>query len=224
MSDKGVKMKSTKKSVAILGLGKYGCSLAENLYNLGEDVLVADIDERVIRDMAPKVTSAVCADLTNEDEIVALGLQNMDIVIICMGGNVAASIMSVTIAKEQGVPKVIAKASSPRMKNILKRVGADKIIDPELEGGIRSARILASQHIHDYFEIDDNLCMVEFLPKKAWVGHNLIELDLRKKYDLNVAAIKIKDHNWGYVDPNRGLEETDLLMVLLEKKDINKWR
>ncbi len=217
-------MKNNKKSVAVLGLGKYGCSLAETLYNIGEDVLVADIDERVIRDMAPKVTTAVCADLSNEDEVEALGLQNMDIVIICMGGNIAASIMSVSIAKEKGVGKVVAKASSPRMKAILKRVGADKIIDPEREGGIRSARILASQHIHDYFEIDKNLCMVELKPKSTWIGHNLIELNLRKRYNMNVAAIKKEDGDWGNVDPARGLREEDLLMVIIEKEDIEKWK
>lgn len=217
-------MNNEKKSVAILGLGKYGCSLAENLYNMGEDVLVADIDERAVRDMSSKVTSAVCADLSIEEELEALGLQNMDIVIICMGGNIAASILSVTVAKEKGVPVVVAKASSPRMKNILKKVGADKIIDPEMEGGIRSAKIIASRHIHDYFEIDENLCMLELQPRSAWVGHDLIELNLRKKYNLNVAGIKKKDENWGYVDPKRRLKETDLLMILVEKKDLERWR
>lgn len=217
-------MKNIKKSVAVLGLGKYGRSLAETLYSLGEDVLVADIDERVIRDMEPRVTTAVCADLSNEDEVAALGLQNMDIVIICMGGNIAASILSVSIAKEQGVPIVVAKASSPRMNAILKRVGADKIVDPEHEGGIRSARILASQHIHDYFEIDDNLCMVELNPRSTWVGQNLIDLNLRKKYNINVAAIKKQNGNWGYVNPTRVLKEEDLLLIIIEKDDINKWR
>ncbi len=217
-------MKSVKKSVAILGLGKYGCSLAETLYSLGEDVLVADIDERVIKEMAPKVTTAVCADLSNEDELDALGLQNMDIVIICMGGNIAASVLSVSIAKEKGVPVVVAKASSPRMKALLKRVGADKIVDPEREGGIRSARILASRYIHDYFEIDENLCMIELQPKSSWIGHNLIELNLRQKYNMNVAAIKKQSGNWGYVDPSRKIKEEDLLMIIIEKDDINKWR
>ena len=205
-----------KKSIAVLGLGKYGCSLAETLYSLGEDVMVVDHNERVIREMSTKVTSAVCADLSNEDEVVALGLQNMDIVIICMGGNIAASIVSVSIAKEKGVPTVV--------KAILKRVGADKIIDPEHEGGIRSARILASRHIHDYFEIDENLCMIELQPRSSWVGHNLIDLKLRKKYNMNVAAIKKQNGNWGYVDPNRILREEDLLMIIIEKKDIDKWR
>ena len=217
-------MRNVKKSVAVLGLGKYGCSLAETLYSLGEDVLVADIDERVIREMAPKVTSAVRADLSNEDEVAALGLQNMDIVIICMGGNISASIMSVTIAKEQGVPTVVAKASSDRMKAILKRVGADKIIDPEREGGTRSARILASQHIHDYFEIDENLCMIEMHPRPQWIGHDLIELNLRKKYNINVAAIKRNGGSWSFIEPSHHIKDDDLLMIIIEKDDINKWR
>lgn len=217
-------MKNIKKSVAVLGLGQYGCSLAETLYNLGEDVLVADIDDKVIREMSSKVTSAVCVDLESEDEVASLGLQNMDIVIICMGGNLAASILCVSIAKEHGVPIVVAKASTPRMKGILKRVGADKIIDPEKEGGERSARILTSQHIMDYFEIDENLCMVELKPRSAWVGHSLIELNLRKKYNINIAAIKNQGGNWGYVDPARQLLEEDMLMVIIEKSDINRWR
>lgn len=217
-------MKSEKKSFAVLGLGTYGSSLAETLYNLGADVLVADKDEKEIRDMAPKVTTAVCADLDDEDEIEALGLQNMDIVIICMGGNISASILSVSVAKEKGVPLVVAKASTPRMKAILKRVGADKIIDPEREGGVRSARILASSQIHEYIEIGNNLCIVELEPKSSWVNHNLIELDLRKKHNINVAAIRLEDGNWGYLDPTRKLKAEDLLMVMIEKSTIDKWK
>ena len=181
-----------KKSVAVLGLGKYGYSVAKNLYDMGEDVLVADKDEQIIRDISSKVTSAVCANLENEDEVLSLGLQNMDIVITGMGGNIAASIMAVAITKEKGVPLVIAKASTSRMETILKRVGADKIINPEQDGGVRSARILASQSIHDYYELDDNLCMVELQPKPTWLGQSLIDLDLRRKYNMNVAAVKEK--------------------------------
>ncbi len=213
-----------KKSVAVLGLGKYGRSVAKSLYAIGEDVLVADKDERRIRDISSKVTSAVCANLENEDEVMALGLQNMDIVITAMGGNIAASIMAVSIAKEKGVPLVIAKSSSSRMATILQRVGADKIIDPEKEGGVRSARILASQAIHDYYELDDNLCMVELQPKSAWIGKSLIELDLRKKHNMNIAAIKEKGGEWKYINPSHKLNENNLLMVILEKKDIEKWK
>ena len=215
---------SAKKSVAVLGLGKYGCSLAETLYSLGEDVLIADIDDKVIKEMAPKVTTAITADLSNEDQLESLGLQNMDIVIICMGGNIAASVLSVSVAKEKGVPIVVAKASSPRMKALLKRVGADKIVDPEYEGGVRSARILASQNVRDYFDIDDSLCMIELRPKNGWIGHSLMDLNLRKKYNINVAAIKKQGGNWGYVDPSRPIKEEDLLLTIIDKSDINKWK
>lgn len=213
-----------KKSIAVLGLGKYGSSLAETMYSLGEDVLVVDKDEDIIRDISTKVTSAICANLDNEDEVSALGLQNMDVVITCMGGNLSASIMSVAIAKEKGVPVVIAKASSDRMKKILEKVGADKIITPEQEGGVRSARILTSQFIRDYFEIDENLCMIELSPKKSWLDKNLIELNLRKKYNINVAAIKKNRGKWTYVDPDYKFKEDDLIMVIVEKDDLNKWR
>ncbi len=213
-----------KKSIAVLGLGKYGRSLAETLYSMGEDVLVADCDEMIIRDMSSKVTTAICVNLDNEDEISAIGLQNMDIVITCMGGNLSASIRCVAIAKENNVPLVIAKSASDRMSKILKRVGADKVICPEEEGGIRSARILTSQYIHDFYEISDNLCMVELYPKKSWVGKNLIELNLRKKYNMNIAAIKAQGGSWTYVDPSHKMKEDNLLLIIIDKEDINKWR
>ncbi len=213
-----------KKSIAVLGLGQYGWSLAETLYSMGEDVLVADCDEMIIRDMSSKVTTAICVNLDNEDEISAIGLQNMDIVITCMGGNLSASIRCVAIAKENNVPLVIAKSASDRMSKILKRVGADKVICPEEEGGIRSARILTSQYIHDFYEISDNLCMVELYPKKSWVGKNLIELNLRKKYNMNIAAIKAQGGSWTYVDPSHKMKEDNLLLIIIDKEDINKWR
>lgn len=89
---------------------------------------------------------------------------------------------------------------------------------------MRSARILASSQIHEYFEIGNNLCIVELEPKSAWVNHNLIELDLRKKHNINVAAIRLEDGNWGYLDPTRKLKAEDLLMVMIEKSTIDKWK
>ena len=133
-----------KKSIAVLGLGEYGRSLSENLYKMGADVLAVDCNEELVEDFADKCTSAVCANLANEYEVAALGLKNMDVVVTAMGRSLAPSIMSVAVAKEQGVPTVISKASSERMATILKKVGADKIINPEGVGGERSAHILMS--------------------------------------------------------------------------------
>ncbi len=209
-----------KKSIAILGLGKYGRSLSENLYRMGADVLAVDCDEKVIEEIADKCTSAVCANLANEDEVVALGLKHMDMVVTAMGGNLAASIMSVTVAKEQGVPIVISKASSDRMATILKKVGSDKIIDPEGEGGARSARIMLSSIFKDFYELDDNMYMIEMLPKNEWIGKNLIELDLRGKMNLNIVAVRTKGKPLHFVDPKTPFTKDDILLIVTEKGNI----
>lgn len=209
-----------RKSVAVLGLGKYGRSLAENLYKLGADVLVVDKDERIINEMTSKCTSAICADLSNEDEVMALGLKNMDVVVAAMGGELAASIMVVSVAREQGVPVVVAKSSSERMSAILRKVGVDKIIDPESEGGSRSAKILLSNSFRDVFELDDNMYMIEMEPKKEWIGKSLRELELRKKMSLNVVAVKEKGAHWTFVDPSDVFEASNILLVVMEKKDM----
>ena len=210
------------KSVAVLGLGKYGKSLAENLYMMGADVLAVDKDKELIKEFAGKCTSAVCANLENEDEVEALGLKNMDIV-VCATGNLAAAIMSVAVAKEKGVPLIVAKTSSDRMSSILLKIGVDKILDPEGEGGMRSARILLSKSFKDFLEIDSNMYIVEMYVKDEWVGKNLIELELRKKHRMNVIAVRKKDQKWGFSSPNEPLEKDMVLLIAMEKKDVNKW-
>ena len=107
-----------KKSVAVLGLGRYGISLAKSLYEMGADVLVADKNEDLIKEMADFCTVGICADLENEEEIKSLDIKNMDIVVCAMGRNLSASIMSVAVAKELGVPLVVAKSSSERLEQI----------------------------------------------------------------------------------------------------------
>ena len=145
-----------------------------------------------------------------------------DVVVVAMGSDLTASITSVMAAKEVGVPFVMAKAADDRMGAILEKVGADKVIYPEEETGVRTARTLMSDSFMDYFDIDKNLCMLEMHPKEDWVGKNLIELNLREKYHANVVAIKDANKMHAFVDPNRKLEETDELLVLLDKTDIKK--
>ncbi|WP_292145679.1 potassium channel family protein [Butyrivibrio sp.] len=211
-----------KKSVAVLGLGRYGISLAKSLYEMGADVLVADKNEDLIKEMADFCTVGICADLENEEEIKSLDIKNMDIVVCAMGRNLSASIMSVAVAKELGVPLVVAKSSSERMSSILKKVGADKIIIPEDFGGLQSARILISDTFIDYFQLDENLSMVEIRPRDSWIGKSLLELDLRKKYKLNVVAVKNSQTKWGFIDPQRKLTSDTTLLVVIETNELNK--
>ena len=152
----------------------------------------------------------------------ALGLKNMDIV-VCATGNLAAAIMSVAVAKEKGVPLIVAKTSSDRMSSILLKIGVDKILNPEGEGGMRSARILLSKSFKDFLEIDSNMYIVEMYVKDEWVGKNLIELELRKKHRMNVIAVRKKDQKWGFSSPSEPLEKDMVLLIAMEKKDVNKW-
>lgn len=212
-----------KKSIAVLGLGKYGKSLAEKLYRMGADVLIADENQDLIDEFADRCTSAICANLADEYDVASLGLKNMDVVVTAMGHNLAASIMSVAVAKEQGVPLVIAKSSSDRMSAILRKVGADKIIDPEGEGGERSARILLSSSFKDFFELDSNMYMIEMRPEEEWIGKDLIELNLRRSRGLNVVAVRGKGKNWHNVDPRSPIDKESILLVVMEKKVMESW-
>ena len=211
------------RSIAVLGLGKFGSSLAESLYSLGMDLMVVDRDPERIREFSSKSTVAVCANLENEEEIQALDLKHMDMVVVCMGTSLAPSVMCVLEAKNQGVPFVMAKALSTQMGTILKKVGADQVINPEAESGMRTARALASPTILDLFDVGDNLCMIEMVPDPKWIGKNLVELNLRKNRGINVVAVKEAGSGWTYLDAHEPIQEKATLLVVLEKKLLDQF-
>jgi trk system potassium uptake protein TrkA len=211
------------RSIAVLGLGKFGRSLAESLYSLGMDLMVVDRDPDLIREFSVKSTVAVCANLENEEEIQELDLKHMDMVVVCMGTSLGPSVMCVMEAKNQGVPFVMAKALSEQMGTILKKVGADQVINPEAESAMRTARALASPTILDLFDVGENLCMIEMVPEKKWVGKTLLELDLRQKRGINVVAMKEPGSTWSYLDAHSPIRENATLLVVLEKKLLNQF-
>lgn len=213
-----------KKSIAVLGLGKYGMSLVRELNEMGMDVLAVDREESIVREIADYCTEAVCAELSDEKSLKSLGLKEMDIVVVAIGDNLEASIFAVVAAKEQGVPLVLAKSSSERMSSILRKVGADKVIQPEEYAGKRSAVILASNTMLDYFEVDDSICMIEITPLAGWVGKSLIDLNLRSTYRINVVAVKDENDKWILTDPEQPLKESTKLLVVLEQKDLGRIR
>ena len=211
-----------KKNYAILGLGSYGKYLTENLYNAGADVLIADFDEELVSQFADKCTYAVTADLSDPDAIKALGIKNMDVVIICMGQSLGPSVMCTMVAKEMGVPLVIAKATTKQMEAILYKVGADKVINIEEDAAYRAARRFLSENFLDYFDFGDNLAIVDLYPKSDWVGKNLKELHLREKYNINVIAVKSDNEMSSHIDPMLPLTKDSRLVVVGDKADIAK--
>ncbi len=210
------------KSIAVIGLGRFGRKLAESLYELGADVMAVDRNPDIVASISDSVTYAVEANVVNAQSLQGIGLGNMDVVVIAMGSDLVASIMSVMVAKEQGVPMVVAKASDRRMGQILTRIGADKIIYPEEETGFRTAQTLMMDTFLEFFNIDDNLCLLEIKPKPEWIGKNLIELNLRDKYRINVIAVKDQSEMRSFIDPKRPLEPDTLLLVILEKADLGR--
>ncbi len=210
------------KSIAVIGLGRFGRKLAESLYELGADVMAVDKNPDIVTSIADSVTYAVEANVVNAQSLQGLGLGNMDVVVIAMGTDLVASIMAVMVAKEQGVPQVVAKASDKRMGQILTKIGADKIIFPEEETGFRTAQTLMMDSFLEFFDIDDNLCLLEIKPRPEWIGKNLIELNLRDKYRVNVVAVKDQSEMRSFIDPKRPLEKDTKLLVILEKADLGR--
>ena len=210
------------KSIAVLGLGRFGKKLALGLYENGVDVMAVDRDQKLIDSISDKVTYALVADFSNAESIKGIGLEEMDTVVVAMGSDLTASIMAVMISKELGVPYVMAKASDERMGAILTKVGADEVIYPEEEMGERTARILVFDSFLEFFEIDDNLCMLEMKPKEAWIGKNLKELNLREKYSMNVVAIKNKNGMKSHINPDKPLDDDMTLLVIIDKADLKK--
>ncbi|MBR4767612.1 MAG: TrkA family potassium uptake protein, partial [Lachnospiraceae bacterium] len=151
-----------------------------------------------------------------------MGLGSVDTVIIAMGENLEASIMAAMVAKEVGVNKVIAKASSKRMAEILLKIGADEIIFPEEDAAFRTAKSLLSDTFLDYYDLGDHLSLVEMYPKPAWIGQTLKELNLRKREGLNVVAIREKGGSFVHINGDTVLTETSEMLIVAEKKKLRK--
>ena len=165
-------------------------SLVRSLNEMGADVMAVDKVETYVQEIANYCSTAICADLANEEDLNKLGLKEMDIVVCAMGESLEASILSVAVAKEQGVPLIVAKSSSARMSSILRKVGANRVIMPEEYAGARSAAMLVSESVLDYFELGSRLSMIEMAPLNEWIGKSMAELNIRNKYQMTIVAGK----------------------------------
>lgn len=213
---------SMKKIYAVFGLGRYGSAVAGELVNNGVEVIAVDIDERIVSAAADKFPICKCADITDPEVIRQLGISNVDVVIIAMASNLEASVMAVTLCKEAGVKTVIAKCANQMHQKILTRVGADKVVFPEDESGIRLAKNLLSSGFVDMVSLAKNVSMVELDMKPEWIGKNLIDLNLRKKYSLNVVAVRRGDMVSVDIDPQESFRETDKLIVIANTAKLAK--
>ncbi len=210
------------KSFAVLGLGKFGESVVRELYEAGADVLAVDRNKERLQSVADFATYAVAADIEDAEAVNALGLSNMDGVVIAVTENLNASILGTIYAKEAGVPYVAAKAKDETHIRILRKLGADMTVLPEYESGIRIARHLATGNILNFVELSANIRMVEISIRREWEGHSLLELDLRRKERINVIAIRNGDEVITNPNPRQPLEDGCSMLITVDKKDLNR--
>jgi trk system potassium uptake protein TrkA len=203
-----------KRTYAVFGLGRYGMAVARELVNNGMEVIAVDDKQDVVNDAAAFLPICKCADVTDAEVIEKLGIADIDMVIICMASNLEASVMAVTLCKEAGVKAVIAKCGNEMQQKILLRVGADQVVFPEKESGVRLAKNLLSSGFIDMLSISDDVSIVEITVRDEWVGKNLIELNLRKKHGLNIVAVKQGEEVSINVNPETALDKSMTLIVI----------
>lgn len=212
------------KSYGVFGLGRYGKAVATELVNSGAEVIAADIDMERVNAAIQEIPFCKCADVTDPEVIKQLGIADIDVVIIAMASNFEAGVMATMLCKQAGVKTVIAKCADDMHKEILSRVGADRVVSPETESGIRLAKNLVSSGFVDIMELSKGVSLVELEIKPEWVGKSLIDLNLRKKYAINVVAIKNGVSISCTIDPEKPLEENTSLVIIGDNDKIAKMR
>ena len=211
-----------KKTYAVFGLGRYGRAVARELVENGMEVVAVDAEQKIVNDAAAYLPVCKCADVTDSEVISRLGISNIDTVVVCMASNLEASVMAVTLCKEAGVKNIIAKCTNEMHQKILLRVGADKVVFPENESGIRLAKNLLSSGFIDMISLSKDVSMIEIDVRDEWRGKNLIELNLRKKYGFNIVAIKKGETVNVNINPEQPLEEETTLIVIANIAKLGK--
>lgn len=210
------------KSAIILGLGRFGERVATKLFEDGLEVMAVDKNYDLIQNISDKVTSAVQCDISNDKALEELGMGNFDVAVIATGESLEASMAATLFAKDHNVEKIIAKATSKNHARILKKIGADQIIFPEIDMGEKLARSISGSNLLQFFHFSDNYSMLELKAFDDIVGKNLIEADFRKKYKMMVIAYKRDGEMVINPDTNWKIQEDDTLVLLGNSEDAEK--
>ena len=181
------------KSYVVIGLGRFGAELATRLYACGEEVMVIDMDEGLVDKIADRVTRAVAADARDVDVLRKLGVENFDRAIVAVGSDLGASALITMNLKSLGVPFILCKAHDDTYKDILERLGADRVIIPEREVADKLALGLTHAGVMEYIELSQEFGIVEMEPIDEWIGKSIRDLELRTRYGANVIALRYKD-------------------------------
>lgn len=211
-----------KRQFVVIGCGRFGTSVAMKLNELNCEVMVVDNNEETIQDISEYVTHAVQADATDENTIRSLGIRNFDVAVVTIGSDIQSSILITLMCKELGVKHVVAKAQNELHAKVLYKIGADRVVFPEREMGIRIAKNLVFDNILDYVELDPRYGIAEIYAPEEWIGKTLKELELRTNYHINVLGIKRGAELDVQFDPEDEITEGTVLVIIGGNDDINK--
>ena len=212
-----------KKEFAVIGLGRFGSSIIKELRELNVNVLAIDKDEAIINDYKNMVTEAVIGNTMDENVLKSVGITNFDHVIVAIGENIQASILTTLILKDLGVEKVTVKAQNDYHGRVLEKIGADAVIHPERDIGRLLAHRLVSTHTLDILEISDDHSIVEFKAIDDFTDKTLEQLDFRNEFGVSVLAIKRHEHIIVSPDANTKILEDDILILIASDQDLSKF-
>ena len=207
------------KSYVVIGLGRFGAALATRLYACGEEVMVIDMDEGLIDKIADRVTRAVAADARDVDVLRKLGVENFDRAIVAVGSDLAASALITMNLKNLNVPFIMCKAHDDTYKDILEKLGADRVIIPEREVADKLALGMTHAGIMEYIELSQEFGVVEMEPVPEWIGKSIRELEMRTRYGINVIAVRKADEIVIPPDIDTPIE-ANVIMVMLGKYEL----
>lgn len=210
------------KSVIVLGIGRFGERVATKLFEDGLEVMAVDKNYDLVQNISGKVTSAVQCDIANDKALEELGMGNFDVAVIATGESLEASMAATLFAKDHNVEKIIAKATSTNHARILKKIGADQIIFPEIDMGEKLARSIAGSNLLQFFHFSDDYSMIELKAYDELVGRSLKEIDFRKKYKMMVIAYKRDGELIINPEANWKIEKDDTLVLLGDSEHADK--
>ncbi|MBO4423250.1 MAG: TrkA family potassium uptake protein [Clostridia bacterium] len=209
------------KSVLIIGAGQYGCHVAKVMSGLKCEIMAVDIKESAVNDILPYVTNAQIGDGTNPEFLRSLGVRNYDVCIVSIGDNFQTSLEATALLKELGAALVISRASNDVQEKFLLRNGADEVVYPEKQSAKRLAVKMSSDAILDFIELDQDHSIYEMAMPKDWLGKTLIQLDIRRKHNINIISIK-RDGKIMIPSADTVMSEDDVLYVIGDMKDLRR--
>lgn len=210
------------KNVLLIGLGRFGMHVAAHLYDLGHQVMAVDTDEDRVNKVLPYVTNAQIGDSTDADFLRSLGVVNYDVCIVTIGGNFQNSLETASLLEELGAKKVVARAERDVQAKFLLRNGADEVVYPEKQVAKWTAIRYTADHILDYIEVDDSHGIFEVDVPPAWIGKSVGELDIRRKFDINIIALRRGGKTEFSVSPDMTLDDECTLLVMGELRALQK--